>query len=349
MDSSGNADLFDGGANSRANVGLQLNGSADLGNGFGAGGQVSFLGTVGLEKNMVGASMQTARTGELNAGSVTKIYLTKKLGNTLVKMGRQELPKSLSPLAFTEGWNVFKNTFDAVVVINNDIQDTTLVGAYVSTGNGSIVGAPGLVDLGAYNDIAPGGAYMATVNTKLIPSVNLTGSYYHLSQLADGVDALWVDAKVSGLPVSLAVQAGTIMPGAAGMEDTVAFGAKVGAALGPVKASLAYTSVDDGSVSIQNAGTGVKTPLYTQMILNQGFISLDSSTIQAKGVMGLGDGKLIAQYAMSDRDAGDYGELDVIYKFKALDMNMLAAYVMQDVDANDDVNNVLRFWARYAF
>ena len=349
MDSNGNADLFDGGANSRANVGLQLDATADIGNGFGVGGQVNFLGTVGLEKNMVGASMQTARTGELNAGSVSKVYLTKKMGNTLVKMGRQELPKSLSPLAFSEGWNVFKNTFDAVVVINSDIQDTTLVGAYVSAGNGAIVGAPGLVDLGAYNDIAPGGAYMATVNTKLIPSTNLTGSYYHLSQLVDGTDALWLDAQVSGLPVTLGVQAGTIMPGAAGLDDTVAFGVKVGAKVGPVALTGAYTNVDDGAVSVQNRGTGVKTPLYTQMILNQGFIALDSSTILAKGVMGLGDGKLIAQYAMSDRDAGDYGELDVIYKFKALDMNMLAAYVMQDVDANDDVNNVLRFWARYAF
>jgi hypothetical protein len=350
----GDKDLFSSNG-ARANIGLQLDADADLGNGFGMGGQVNFLGTLGLENNMVDASMQTAATGDLNAGMISKIYLTKKAGNTLIKAGRQELPKSLSPLAFSEGWNVFKNTFDAVVIINSDISDTTLVGAWVATGNGKIAGAPGLVDLGAFDTIGDKGAYMLTGNTKLIPATNLTLSYYALPIFAD---ALWGDAKFAVPVVGIDVQAGTIMPKAGGADDTVAFGIKAGMKLGPVGLTAAYTDVNDGAAAVKNVGTGVKTPLYTQMILNQNSIALDSSTFLLKAVMGLGDGKLIAQGTMSSTGdqalTGDKTEIDVIYKFKALSMNMLAAYVYEDVDErNDDgkdfTNNVLRFWTRYNF
>ncbi|MEA2110650.1 MAG: hypothetical protein U9P71_01245 [Campylobacterota bacterium] len=340
---------------SNANVGLQLNLDADLGNGFGAGGQYSMLGTLGLEKNLVSNIMQTGN-GNLNGGALTKVYLTKKAGNTLIKVGRQELPKSLSPLAFSEGWNVFKNTFDAVVAINSDLPETTLVGAYVSASNNH-------GDLSNFNDLAAStqlgaldvqnGAYMLTAATKLIPATSLTASYYYLDEVGGLGDAsaLWLDAQIAVPVVSLAVQAGTIMPDIDGTEDTVAFGAKAGMNLGPVAASLAYTDVDDGTANIQNVGTGVKTPLYTQMVANQGFISNDSSTFVAKAALGLGTGKLIAQYGMSSRGGAenDYNELDVIYKFKALEMNMLAAYVMRGGDDNVPDSDIIRFWTRYNF
>ncbi len=45
----------------------------------------------------------------------------------------------------------------------------------------------------------------------------------------------------------------------------------------------------------------------------------------------------------------DYNELDLIYKFKALGSDMLAAYVMQDEDNRDDPNNIVRFWIRHKF
>jgi hypothetical protein len=333
---------------SLANIGLQINADSDIGNGFGLGAQYSMLGTLGLEKNLVSNIMQTGN-GELNGGALTKVYLTKKMGNTLVKVGRQELPKALSPLAFSESWNVFKNTFDAAVVINSDLPETTLVGAYVSTSNNH-------GDLSNFGDMAGGavanGAYMLTAATKLIPMTALTLSYYMMDEVQvatnEDISAVWADAQISGLPmVSLGLQAGSIMPATDALEDTVAFGAKLGATLGPVKATLAYTSVDDGDVSVQNVGTGVKTPLYTQMVLNQTMISNDSSTILVGGALQAGPGKLIANYSMSDVYDKDYSELDVIYKVNAMGMDMLAAYVMRDGDFAD--TDMVRLWARYNF
>jgi len=360
MDLGGDADLFDHAGNSRANAGLQLNLNADLGNDFGLGYQETFLGSLGLEKSLVGNTMQTANENTLNSHAMTKLYITKKVANTTLKLGKQELPKSLSPLAFSEGWNVFKNTFDAAVAINTDIPDTTLVGAYVAKSNGDINGKRvGLVNLGQFNDMEggalPSGAYMLTIANKSIKEVPITLSYYGLPDVAGGEfgSAIWADAQIdAGIPVKFGLQGGQIAP-ENNMKDTTAFGAKVTGKAGPVALKLAYSTVDDGTLSVQNVGTGIKTPLYTQMILNQNHIAKDADTVLLKAALPAGPGKLIAQYGATtdNSDAGtDYNELDVIYKFKALGTTMLAAYVMSDHDVDgQDPNNIIRFWTRYNF
>ncbi len=359
MDLGGDADLFDHAKNSRANAGLQLNVNAELGNDFGFGYQETFLGTLGLEKNLVGDTMQTANKDTLNSHAMTKLYVTKKILNTTLKLGKQELPKSLSPLAFSEGWNVFKNTFDAALVINSDIPDTTLVGAYVAKSNGTGGNAVGLINLGQFNDMKggalPSGVYMLTVANKSLKQVPITLTYYSLPDLAGGEEgsALWADVQVdAGIPVKFGLQGGQIAP-ENNMDDTTAMGAKITGKAGPVALKLAYSTVDDGTLSVQNVGTNVKTPLYTQMILNQAHISRDADTFLIKGVLPVGPGKLIAQYGATtdNSNAGtDYNELDVIYKFKALGANMLAAYVMADHDVDgQDPNNIIRVWTRYNF
>ena len=375
MDSFGSGDLFDAGkydtgkvdkdgnkifkANSRANAGLQLNVNADLGNDFGFGYQETFLGSLGLEKNLVGNTMQTAEKDTLNSHAMTKLYITKKIANTTLKLGKQELPKSLSPLAFSEGWNVFKNTFDAAVAINSDIPDTTLVGAYVAKSNGTGGNAVGLINLGQYNDMAggalPSGAYLLTIANKSLKQLPITLSYYSLPDLTGGEagSAIWGDVQVdAGIPVKFGLQGGTIMP-ENNLDDTTAMGAKITGKAGPVNLTVAYSTVDDGSLAFKNVGTNVKTPLYTQMILNQNYISSDADTVLVKGVVPVGPGKLIAQYGATTDNSNastDYNELDVIYKFKALGTQMLAAYVMADLDTpNTDPNNIIRFWTRYNF
>jgi len=359
MDLGGDADLFDHAPNSRANFGLQLNLNADLGNDFGFGFQETFLRTLGLENNLVGNTMQTAKKDTLNAHVMTKLYLTKKISNTTLKIGKQELPKALSPFAFSEGWNVFKNTFDAAVAINTDIPDTTVVGAYVAKSNGTGGNTIGLTNLGDFDDMAggalPHGAYMLTVANKSLKQVPITLSYYSLPDLAGGEEgsALWADVQVdAGIPVKFGLQGGQIAP-ENNMEDTTAFGAKINGKAGPAALTLAYSSVDDGTLGVKNVGTNVKTPLYTQMILNQNHIARDADTVLVKGVIPVGPGKIIAQYgATTDNsdDGTDYQELDFIYKFKALGADMLAAYVMSDHDVDgQDPNNIIRVWTRYNF
>jgi len=75
-------DLFDQGA-SKANVGLQLNLGMGLGQGFGFGAQATYLGTAGLENNLVSGTMQGGQVGsEASNGSaiaLTKLFVTKQI------------------------------------------------------------------------------------------------------------------------------------------------------------------------------------------------------------------------------------------------------------------------------
>ena len=352
VENGGDTDFFDKG-NSAANVGIQLNANADLGNGFGLGLQGTALGTAGLENELVSETMQSA-DGTLNGAALTKAYLTKKIANTTLKVGRQELPKSLSPLAFSESWNVFKNTFDAVVAINTDIPDTTVVGAYVSKSNNH-------GDFSSFNNLATAGgtqltkgAYMLTVANKSSKVAQPTLSYYALRDIAgaDSGSAIWADVQVDAdLPVKLGLQGGQIDPSNS-LDETTAYGAQITGKASNVALKLAYTSVDDGAVSVQNVGTGVKTPLYTQMVANQGAISHDADTVLLQAAMPLAGGKVIAQYGLTtdNSDAeNDSNELDLLYKFKALGTDMLAGYVRVDSDNAKDPANIIRVWSRYKF
>ena len=373
--------------NSIANVGIQLDLGADLGNDFTFGSQLTYLGTAGLEKNLVNGVPQTSDNNSIDRGddttgeiALTKIFIAKKIANTTVKIGRQELPKSLSPLAFSEGWNVFKNTFDAILVVNTDIPKTTLVGAYVGSGTGSNE-LENIGNLETSVGEVTGDTYMITAQTKAIPMTTLTASYYRLNHVSvdttayaadnddlsgnGGVstDAYWIDAQVKPMDMlTIAAQYGNMDPDV--FDDTTAYGVKV--AVKPVDGlslCLVYNDVDDGAVAMKNT-TNVKTPLYSQMIANQNAIALDAETIMGKVAYNTGSfGTFSLTYA--DTDAGnsnlttyvngagktvgdDYTELDVVYKIKAGGVQYFAAYVAQDWDDKAD-NEIIRVWARYAF
>ena len=151
---------------------------------------------------------------------------------------------------------------------------------------------------------------MLTAQNKSIDGLALTGTFYYapsFSKAADmDVTVFWADANYNNadFPVTFAAQGGVIDHNAMGADDTqtTAFGGRIGGKIAGFALSAAYTSVNmgDNSISVTNFGTGVKSPLYTQQVLNQVFIDGhfgDSDTWQVKGVYkGLG-GKFVAQYA----------------------------------------------------
>ncbi|OHE11568.1 MAG: hypothetical protein A2525_05590, partial [Sulfurimonas sp. RIFOXYD12_FULL_36_11] len=297
---------------------------------------------------------------------LSQIYVAKKIGNTNVKLGRQELPQSLSPFAYSEDWNVFKNSFDAVLAVNSDIPNTTLVGAYVAKGNYNNVGS----NMSSYGDISTTAgtvsdtAYMITAQNKSIPMATVTATYYSVSNVAGSVDAdiLWGDVAIAGkdLPMGLnfGIQGGQIAPDLTGAKDTNALGLQAG--IKPISAltlTAAYTTVDDGTVGVKNTG-GIKTPLYTQMILNQTSLYSDNDTYMLKAAYSLGTaGTIIAQGTMTDDNRNiaipkDMTDLELVYKVKAGGVDFLAAYVNQSWDAAAgaaDGQDLIRVVARYNF
>ena len=392
-------DMFDQGG-AKANAGIQLRAiNKDLFWGFGAGVEVDGVATLGLENDVVSNVMQGANNS-LRGGWISQAYLTYGFGNTSIKAGRQELPKSLSPFAFSEGWNVFKNTFDSVLLVNTDISNTTIVGAWVESANyNNVVTFDNnddmkTGDMAAFNKTnGQAGVYMLTVQNKSVDALTLTGSYYYAADFAknhglagtNDAHILWGDAAYAFNDFVVAGQAGTIMDDDYGTaDDVVAFGLKAGGNFGIFDASIAYSNVNDGGYTpdinnnndrmpargLFNVG-GIKTPLYTQMILNQGAIRSDNDTFVFRaGVKALGGKFGLAYDYTADNSVADndYSELDLTYKTKIFNdsTTLFAGYVYQNKDkgftyptfdtngntigkCTEEDRNLFRVWGRYNF
>lgn len=349
IDQSGNGDLF-GSDSTYSAVGLQLGGTTkSLIGGVGAGVEVSGI----HNDDQTGGFYVSGGDAGTTSGGVTQAYLTYGMANTSFKVGRQQLPKSLSPFAFSEGWNMFKNTFDAARVVNTDIKDTTLVYAFVKNGNRSI-GAYANED--SFAPLADDGVHMLTASTKAISGITLTGSAYQAGNDTGDTTMLWADAKAKFGPVGVALQAGQVSPD--GSDDTTAVGAKVSGKVSMFNLSLAHTQVSKGTANISNA-TGIKSPLYTQMVLNnvgQYHAAPGSEFTKLFATTKAGGGTVKAGYGLgtnSNNDATEFSELDLMY-VKKLNANtkLFVAYIMtnnDDAASTLDGNNFVRVWGRYSF
>ncbi len=265
------------------------------------------------------------------------------LSNTTFKIGRQYLD---TPLAFTERWNLAPNSFDAIVAINQDIKNVTLVGAYVGRGNGMKVRVTSGDDFNTY--AAGKGAYAVGALTKFVDGLPINLWYYDLPSMAT---AAWADAAYNlkladDMAVGIGAQYGTIMPAANGVDDTVGYGVKLSGKIGMFDVMAAYTTMDDdGAVALANTATmsgttgGKKTKLYTANIYTDGTAvavpGSDAWKVRA-AVKVDGIGKFIAQYNSCENDVTNAAmqnvdELDVIYATKLAGINTKLIYMNRSV------------------
>jgi hypothetical protein len=350
-------ELFSQGASS-ANAGLQLTATnSDLIAGIGFGAQLNALGTLGLEEDVVSNIMQ--RGDSLNSAYVSQLYLTYGVGNTSLKVGRQELPKSLSPFAYSEDWNVFTNTFNAALLVNTDIQDTVLVGAWVRDNNVNGMAAA-MNTFGSTN--WDNGVFLLSAQNKSIADLTLTGSWYYGADFSntlvpgtnEDLHILWADAQYNAGFANIGLQGGAIMNDALA-DDTTAFGAMIGGKFDVVNLSAAYSHVNDSSLGMFQVG-GSTSALYTETALDQ--VSpvgtdlrndMDKFLVSANAdVLG---GNLAGVYAYTDSGIVDsVNEVDVVYSTN-ITSNLVGvlAYVYADVDTLPDSVNLIRAVAKYNF
>jgi imipenem/basic amino acid-specific outer membrane pore len=222
-------DFFENDTNSLAQVKLSVGATADLLKNLSAGIKVTALSTLGLENNLVGGV--PAATHEMDGDAATnslddqawteELYLAYTAGKTTAKVGRQALN---TPLAFTETWNVVDNTFEAAVLLNNDLPDTTLVAAWVGNHNGTGMitekanapvigqGRKTVSNNGKFGTFALDGAYAVGAVNKSLPNTTVQAWMYNVDNVAD---AYWLqaDAKVMDM-ISLGLQYAGMTPDA---------------------------------------------------------------------------------------------------------------------------------------
>ena len=379
----GTTDLFDQ-ESSAADAGIQLKAAnSDVIGGIGAGFAVNGLSTLNLENSVVSGVMQmTGEAGDMDdmtdGGWISEAFLTYGFGNTGIKAGRQTLPKSLSPFAFSETWNVFPNTYDAVTIVNTDITNTTIVGAWVAGNNVNSMMMSDLTDFNSLNN--DDGLYMLTVQNKSISDLTLTGTWYYGADFADGendINILWGDAQYDADSFNVGVQGGQVSHDAF-VDDINSFGAKIGATLGPVNAEVAYSTVNDGGALLAQPGSmtpmgfgafnlgGTTSALYTTTILDQlgtsSVMNFDSDKFVVKGNMDALGGNISALYANTDTFGGDLtvDEFNLGYATNITDnFGISATYAYFDADAElvvdgesmyaEGDSNLVRVIAHYNF
>ncbi|MFH0708967.1 MAG: hypothetical protein V2A75_02060 [Pseudomonadota bacterium] len=284
--------FFDNTANSSADVKLSVGATADLLQNLSAGVKVTAISTLGLENNLVGSTttakvgadgtnyQNTAVGGDMSSLNdqawVEEAYLAYTAGKTTAKIGRQALN---TPLAFTETWNVVDNTFEAAVLLNNDLPNTTLVAAWVGKHNGvGLLGDPDaagplvtgrnttVAKDGTFSTFATDGAYAFAAVNKSLPNTTVQAWYYDVVQVAD---AYWLqaDTKVIDM-VNIGVQYAGMMPdvgtGAAD-RNTDVFALKAAVDIAGVNLYAAYSTVSAGTLGFANVATGDKSSVYTTL------------------------------------------------------------------------------------
>ncbi|CUV66375.1 conserved exported hypothetical protein [Sulfurovum sp. enrichment culture clone C5] len=347
----GAGDLFDQDS-SWANAGVSLKAeNTDVIGGLGLGVKLVGLGTLGLEEDVVSGVFQTA-DGNLNGGAITELYATYGIGNTSIKLGRQELPKALSPLAYSEDTfdSLFANTYGAALVVNTDLPNTVLVGAWVQTANSG-------ANLGDFNKINGGnGVWMLTAQNKSIDGLTLTGSLYYGQDILGSTDnlvALWGDAAFNVAGLDAGLQVGSIDTG----DNTVAFGAKIGGKADIISYGLAATDVNDEGLGVLNVGPilaggpSTDNALYTTLENNVFYNNYDSTTYMAKIGADVLGGHLCLAGAYSDLGnawgINDFTEVDLGYTTKVGAVDLTGMYVYSDNDTTDW--NTLKVKAVYNF
>jgi len=337
---SGTLSLFDK-DNSYADTALRLGVTGDLLKGVSFGVTGYALSTLGLENNLVSNVWEGTGADQSKIG---EMWLAGTMGKTTVKVGRMELD---TPLAFSEKWSIIPNTFDAAVLINQDLPDTTLVGAWVGKSNGSattgdeyVVMAPSLAFSSFYQ-----GAYAAAVVNNSFKPATVQAWYYDVQHVAN---AYWLQADINcqlvkGLTIGAQYADIDLKNSSA---DSSAYALKAGyEGIQNLKVSAAYSDADkDGALNVANiavTNTTSQSKLYTEAWWNYGYVgAAGAESFNVTAEYNAGFAKVGAYYTdVSNEIAASTHEMTELTvtaskSFGPLDTTL--AYVSTDAD---DQNN----------
>ncbi len=381
---------------SAADASLNLNITADvLANDLvsvSAGAGYTVLTTLGLENNFVsnvwgGSHTANAGTGAQygsalggakveNASWMNEAWIAATTGKTTAKLGRMALD---TPLAFTETWSAEQNTFEAAVLINQDIPDTTLVGAYVGNGNGTenfgqnahsnvqalgLASAPVVNGNGDFTTYGTNGAYAVGVINNSYAPLTAQAWYYDVVSLAT---AYWLQADLDAS--SLGVEGLTLGAQYCGMDaagsntkTSNVYAVKAGYGMKDMfEASVAYSATnDDGTLghagfnTATNAATA-KSKLYTEAWWNYGYVTQRDTQAYnvtvTSAVNGMFDLGVYYTYADQAKATGprDVTEFTVTAGKSFGPLDLTAAFINADYGKVADATNTVQVYATVNF
>ncbi len=309
-----------------------------------AGLGYTMLTTLGLEGQMVDNTWGNAHdaTAVDTVSWVNEAWFAATAANTTVKIGRMELD---TPLAFTEKWTIEKNTFEAAVLINTDISNTTLVGAYVGRGNGEGDGQGVVATGGEFTNYGGKGAYVVGAINNSLKSLTLQAWYYDIVAVAQ---ASWLQADYAANNIVAGAQYATLS-----LTDSNVAAAMIGYNNDVISAQLSYSQVSTNGNAGYNTATSLATPgnsqtkLYTDTWWNYGQVTLagaETVHLTVEAPTSVAD---LALYVTSvDHVAANSDLLEVTATAtKSMGpIDATLAYIYTDIDNNADAQNLVQVY-----
>jgi hypothetical protein len=356
-----------GKANSVGDTALRIAATGDLTKGVSFGATGYAVSTLGIENNLVSNTWAGSRNGTKDNSWIGELWIAATAGKTTAKVGRMELD---TPLVFSEKWSIVPNTFSGAVLINQDLPNTTLVGAWVGQGNGlNTVGTENNNSVGwdymgnDFGTFVKSGAYAAgAINNSFKPLV-AQAWYYNVSEVADAywLQADWDCQLIKGVKVG--VQYSKMDPKGvlSAQKDSDAYAFKVAyEGIDKLVLSAAYSSADEdnGLLEIANVATdnrgrytsangkfGAQSKLYTEAWWNYGYVGqAGADTVTLAAAYDAGFAKLYAQYTDISVQPTPSSTTDVVEvtltatkSYGPLDTTL--AYISTDATDQNTVNN----------
>jgi imipenem/basic amino acid-specific outer membrane pore len=318
-------------------------------NGISAG--ASFYTSQSLEKNegyLSGAGMPFFDGSGKGYSILGEAYLQGQWGNTTVKVGRQEID---TPFADTDDIGMVPNTFEAAVLVNRDIKDTTIVLAHIDRMAGVDAEVPG--EFTEIND--DNGVQALGISYEGIEGLSLAGWYYNAK---DVVKVPYIEAEyetnLEGIEVVLGAQYAYM--DWEGAPAAKVFGASLSAGVESTGLTLgaAYNKSSDGAADDLFGGG----PFFTSsehLTLASAGADGEALMLLAEwdaGIAGFEGLTLGAGHLTLEDAAGlESKELDLIasYAFNdALSMDIIYSDIDDKIDSGDKLNN-LRVFVNYTF
>ncbi len=214
---------------------------------------------------------------------LSEAYIDYSISNTSLKVGRQYIytPLISTALDGKSSESILKDSFEAYVLTNTDIPNTTLVAGYINKYQAKTNGIGDISDFNKFQD----GAY--TIYAKNTSIENLTLQVQYLKEngrtSASDKDALYVQAdyKVAGHKISAQVLSSTDKTQVSNAQDGTLFGLRAMGPLGIGKLGYiaAYTSSTDKNAPVYTgAGTGTSDTPFTAMPVHGGGVPVRADT-----------------------------------------------------------------------
>ncbi len=222
------------------------------------------LGNIFTREEGKGTSI-LGRDGE-DLAFLGEAYLQYDIGNTMLKVGRQQLS---TPLIQNHDLRILPSVYEAAIIRNKDIPDTMIEIGFVDRYTGFTSKDNGFTD----NKTGKDGLVYISATNKSIDGLSLRGQY--INALTDGIERetySYVDANYAlpfGKDTYIKAQFGT--NGYNVGEDSTLVGAKVGTTFGMFSVAALYDQISDNAFQAFEAG-----PMYSDW--QQGYGPYEPST-----------------------------------------------------------------------